>query len=78
MAVHACFKNEFTEDEKYHNLMSRPKYQTTETLPHTHNSKFLPWVHHQSSEEVGPGDVVHGILFWCYCPCYYLSIEMVG
>ena len=22
MAVHACLKNEFTEDEKYHNLMS--------------------------------------------------------
>ena len=22
MAAHACLKNEFTEDEKYHNLMS--------------------------------------------------------
>ena len=26
MAVHACLKNEFTEDEKYHNLMRWLKY----------------------------------------------------
>ena len=26
MAVHACLKNEFTEDEKYHNLMSWLKF----------------------------------------------------
>ena len=25
MAAHACLKNEFLEDEKYHNLMSRLK-----------------------------------------------------
>ena len=27
MAVHACLKSEFMEDEKYHNLMSWLKYR---------------------------------------------------
>ena len=26
MAAHACLKNEFTKDEKYHNLMTWLKY----------------------------------------------------
>ena len=28
--AHACLKNEFTEDRKYHNLRSRLKYNTTQ------------------------------------------------
>ena len=32
MAAHACLKNEFTEDEKYHNLMSWLKYNIEELL----------------------------------------------
>lgn len=36
-----------------------------------------PGVHHQPSEEVGPGDVVHRILFGWDCSSSNLSIEMV-
>ena len=34
---------------------------------------YLPWILNQSSEEVGPRNVVHGILFGCNGPsnlCY--------
>ena len=35
MAAHVCLKNEFTEDEKYHNLMKWLKcFIVSETFPH--------------------------------------------
>lgn len=38
---------------------------------------FWPGVHHQPSEEVCPGDVIHRILFGWDGPCSNLSIQMV-
>ena len=32
MAEHGCLKNEFTEDEKYHNLMSWFKHKENQWL----------------------------------------------
>ena len=36
-----------------------------------------PGVHHQPPEEVGPGDVVHGVLFGGDGSCSHLRIQMV-
>lgn len=36
-----------------------------------------PGVHHQPPEEVGPGDVVHGVLFGRDRPRRDLSVQMV-
>ena len=33
MAAHARLKNEFTEDEKYHNLIRLQNFQTTSPKP---------------------------------------------
>lgn len=37
----------------------------------------LPGVHHQSSEEVRPGDVVNGVLFGGDGPCCDLGVQVV-
>ena len=40
MAVHACLKNEFTEDEKYHNLMTWLNYTMKVLSIRTDRSKW--------------------------------------
>ena len=39
--------------------------------------KNIPGIHDEPAEEVGPSDVVHGILFGGYGPSDYLCIQVI-